>query len=82
MHVNGDNYLLKGEFNLLGKTIYREMQAEYRGHAYPNEKPEHGWRVKTFLTHENFGWDNSATLHSGRFLLEDTIRIECNLRME
>lgn len=82
VHLKDNRYLLKGYFTLLDKTIYREMQAEYRGHAYPDEKPEHGWRVKTFLTHDDFGWDNSATLHSGRLFLEDTIKIECNLRME
>lgn len=82
VHLEGSNYLLKGQFTLLDKTVYREMQAKYRGHAYPNEKPEHGWRVKTYLTHDDFGWDNSGTLHSGRLLLEDTIWVECNLRME
>lgn len=82
VHVKDNQYLLKGHFTLLGKTVYREMQATYRGHAYPNEKPEHGWKIKTFLTHQDFGWDNSATLHSGRVFLQDTIHIECNLRME
>lgn len=75
-------YLLKGYFTLLGKQVYREIDCLYRGHAYPNEKSEHGWKINTFLTHQDFGWDNSATLHSGRLFLEDTIYIECNLRME
>lgn len=82
IQVEGNKYRLKGHFSLLGKKVYREMDAVYRGHAYPNEKPEHGWKVTTFLAHKDFGWDNSAKLHSGRLFLEDTIRIECNLRME
>lgn len=80
--VSGDNYIVLGEFTLLDKTVSRYLMAEYRGHAYPNEKPEHGWKVTTYLTHDDFGWDNSGKLHSGRLLLEDTIWVECNLRME
>ncbi len=82
VHIKDNQYRLKGHFTVLGKEVYREMDAVYRGHAYPNEKPEHGWKINTFLTHADFGWDNSATLHSGRVFLQDTIRIECNLRME